>query len=45
MAAAIPEAQTVSLHNGDTKALKRQRKEWPENQERRVKWLSASKAA
>ena len=25
--------------------VKRQRKEWPEKQERRVKWLSASKAA
>ena len=25
--------------------VKRQQKEWPEKQERRVKWLSASKAA
>ena len=25
--------------------VKRQRKEWPEKQERRVKWLSASNAA
>jgi 8-oxo-dGTP pyrophosphatase MutT (NUDIX family) len=25
--------------------VKRQRKKWPEKQERRVKWLSASKAA
>jgi 8-oxo-dGTP pyrophosphatase MutT (NUDIX family) len=25
--------------------VKRQRKEWPEKQERRIKWLSASKAA
>ena|SRR5215467_11016222 len=26
-------------------AVRRQRKEWPEKQERRVKWLSATKAA
>jgi 8-oxo-dGTP pyrophosphatase MutT (NUDIX family) len=25
--------------------VKRQRKDWPEKQERRIKWLSASKAA